>query len=634
MKTKKILALISCFIMTIILMPNHVFAETVEVDTEAKLSEALEAGNSVKLTANIPVGEFTGSKFTIAQGQTITIDLNGYTISGKNSDENVSTSLFTNKGTLTIEDSSSAKTGKMEMSDTEVRLYKWAYGMFVICNTGDLTINGGSLINTGKTDVAYAVDNNSTSYDVKLTINNGTLKGIAAVRAFANSTTKNNDIIINNGHLEGTSTGVWLQQSNGNAQKASLTVNGGVIIGVGYPGVYADINNDKGSEVVSMTFNGGEIRNNSENYGAITFFPRTGSTLANATINLKITDAVVINENSNSSALYFDSTDEFNTDNIIITGGTYSTDVKDFISAEFVSKKIGDNYVVGVEKDVNITASSNGTVTVDKNKAVEGETVTITSTPKTGYEITTLKVVDKDNKEIEVNNNTFTMPNSSVTITAEFSEVTTTTDIPVLDPEEEVEEVVVGATDTETIEEVLLDSLLENEELAEIAKDTSVKVELEIEEIDTEVLDEEVKKEIEKIEEDLTITSYFDITVAVKNANDGSMIDTIAELTEEIELMVSLPEKLQEVKEGYTRKFYIVRVHEGKTDLLEADLSKDGKYLTFKTDKFSTYALAYEDIEEATPPKTGDNVTTYILIGFISVIVFAGLSLYLKKRFN
>lgn len=586
-------------IIVALFMTTNVNAD--EVDTVSKLQDCISVDKSTcTLTDNIDVGEFTGAKFTVDLGKTITIDLNGYTLSGKNSDEKVSTSIITNKGTLIINDSSTTKAGKIEMSDTNVRLYAWAYGMFTINNTGDLTINGGSIINNGKTDVAYAVDNNSTSYNVKLTVNDGTLKGIAAVRAFANSTTKNNDIIINGGHLEGTSAGIWLQQSNANAQKASLVVNDGVIIGGGYPGVYADINNDKGSEVISMTFNGGEIRNNSEKYGAISFLPVSGDTLSNAVINLKITDALVINENANSSALYFDSVDEINTDNIKITGGTYSKDVKEYIATGLVSKKIGDNYVVGKEYEIKLPTVSNGKIELNTTKAIKGEVIEFVITPDDGYELSLFKVEDSAKEILEVSANKFTMPNSDVTITLELVKVTTKTDVPVLDTNEEVEEVVVGVKEDEEVTDVLLDSLTKDTKLQEKIKNTSVNVSVEIDKVDVNELPTETKKAIEEKAGNAKVATYFDISVVVKNAKDNTEIDKISELTKKIELMILLPKELKNTNSDVNRKYFVIREHineEGiaEVEVLEAKLSEDGNYLIFESDSFSTYALAYED---------------------------------------
>ena len=103
---------------------------------------------------------------------------------------------------------------------------------------------------------------------------------------------------------------------------------------------------------------------------------------------------------------------------------------------------------------------------------------------------------------------------------------------------------------------------------------------------------------------------------------DGVEIDRLTTLSNPIALTIVLPTELQEVAEGYTRTYYVVRVHDGKAELLETTLSEDGKSLTFETDKFSTYALTYVDslASEETPttpetpevPQTFDSLFTYV----------------------
>ena len=74
--------------------------------------------------------------------------------------------------------------------------------------------------------------------------------------------------------------------------------------------------------------------------------------------------------------------------------------------------------------------------------------------------------------------------------------------------------------------------------------------------------------------------------------------------------------------------------------------------LTFETDKFSTYALAYTDINstsndsttdisvtttkgiinKSSNPETGDNVIFYVSMLGLSIIGLAGVGLYIKKK--
>ena len=66
---------------------------------------------------------------------------------------------------------------------------------------------------------------------------------------------------------------------------------------------------------------------------------------------------------------------------------------------------------------------SNGTIAADKDEALEGEAVTLTATPATGYHFgrwTVTKVNTPAVETVEVINNTFTMPASDVNVSADF----------------------------------------------------------------------------------------------------------------------------------------------------------------------------------------------------------------------
>ena len=66
---------------------------------------------------------------------------------------------------------------------------------------------------------------------------------------------------------------------------------------------------------------------------------------------------------------------------------------------------------------------SNGTVEVDQIKARENETVILTVTPNTGYDLSSLNVKQGE-MDLAVENNQFTMPAGNVTVTADFKPLT------------------------------------------------------------------------------------------------------------------------------------------------------------------------------------------------------------------
>ena len=131
----------------------------------------------------------------------------------------------------------------------------------------------------------------------------------------------------------------------------------------------------------------------------------------------------------------------------------------------------------------------------------------------------------------------------------------------------------------------------------------------------------EVVKEIKAaIGTEGTVAQYLDLSImiqAVADNGDATNLGTLNELGEKLTFTIAVPADL--VKAG--REFYVVRVHEGEVDKLTVTKNEDETY-SFETDKFSTYALVYEDI--ATPadvsPKTND-----MYMAFIAIIAVFGL---------
>lgn len=77
--------------------------------------------------------------------------------------------------------------------------------------------------------------------------------------------------------------------------------------------------------------------------------------------------------------------------------------------------------------NVNIaTGIEHGTVSADPMQAIEGQAVTLTVNSEQGYELTNLTVEDQSGNNVEVNDNTFVMPNSNVVVNATFDLIPTT----------------------------------------------------------------------------------------------------------------------------------------------------------------------------------------------------------------
>ncbi len=204
------------------------------------LQDAVNAGGKVTLLKDIALAETV----TIAADKNVTLDLAGFVISGADNATG-SFELIANKGTLTIEDSVGG--GKITLTATNDRNWN-AYSAVIANLGGTLTINGGTIEHLGGTDMAYAIDNNSTIGDTILIVNGGEIlsNNYRAVRMFANSTTHTNSVTVNGGTVKGGSstlgnnawsTAIWMQNPGANANKASLTV--GAAAQIGSVNVYA-----------------------------------------------------------------------------------------------------------------------------------------------------------------------------------------------------------------------------------------------------------------------------------------------------------------------------------------------------------------------------------------------------------
>lgn len=181
--------------------------------------------------------------------------------------------------------------------------------------------------------------------------------------------------------------------------------------------------------------------------------------------------------------------------------------------------------------------------------------------------------------------------------------------------------------DMEELNKILMDAI--NNTSINIDK-KDIKIALEIN--DTTVSEETKNNMLSKIKNG-TIANCFDITINVIDKDTDKVIGNITELNNKISLSILMPDDLK-ASEGYFRKYYILREHNGIIDIIEPTLSKDKTTLTFKTDKFSTYALAYEDIKntEIENPDTKDNLKENIILmsTFFSISIIG--IIYLIKR--
>lgn len=130
------------------------------------------------------------------------------------------------------------------------------------------------------------------------------------------------------------------------------------------------------------------------------------------------------------------------------------------------------------------------------------------------------------------------------------------------------------------------------------------------------------------------VAGYYDIDL-FKATSNGLKVEQLTEVEGGVSIKLQLPSTLASVKKGFKRTYYVIRLHDGVTTVLPA-VDNGDRTITFKSDKFSTYTLVYNDseIKKVTNPETSDNALVYFAVATISLAGLAVSGIALKKRFN
>lgn len=289
-------------------------------------------------------------------------------------------------------------------------------------------------------------------------------------------------------------------------------------------------------------------------------------------------------------------------------------------------------YANGTQVTLNTTGTVKGEILVSAAENSTFEDVKTTLTIENVNHEGVLNIQDELKNKVTIKGGTYDDEKIESTITPPKGSEVYKVETPenetkyVIATEKEVENLPYETEDTITTEEL-------KEEIEILKK--------ELEEVNEEELTEEELKEYQEMKKMIQLLEGKTI-ISIHNLFYGSFIDgnyvidsNQSELKEAVEVTLALPEDLAKVKEGYTRKYYVLRSHINENGEIEFDelpaTEKDGK-VTFKTDKFSSYILTYKDVEDAKPAKTYDGSISYILFATVSLIALIAIGGYAKNR--
>ena len=211
------------------------------VDTAEELLDAINKGvANITLDGDIDLGSLAtrataSDVLTVAAGKTITLDLNGKTISYTKECDS-SYAMIENKGTLTINDSKG--NGKISFKDTSAGDPTFGWGSYTLRNEGTLVFENGTIEHLGEQNNATEVKHMICAifqYSGSTTINGGTI----STPTYRSVRLWKGDMTINGGNFNGQ---VWVQAED---NSANLTINGGEFAPCGADGSSIFITNSK-----------------------------------------------------------------------------------------------------------------------------------------------------------------------------------------------------------------------------------------------------------------------------------------------------------------------------------------------------------------------------------------------------
>ena len=634
---KKMLSIVAsmAMVLSLFVLPGSVFAETSDAKVITTGTSNLTEGDYI-LNENV-----TLSSLSFTSGKKINIDLNGKTLT------------LSSNSTIEIKDG--AQVGITNGTIKACNFDKGTQSLFNIQKDSSIMVDNATIDTTGtalfpqgnaasvtvtnsiiKAGV-YAVGTNasgSDNYYVNITLSNS---------KFSAPNSLNNDNCVVMINVPGT---LKMNQCKVIGDRQALVVRSGTVS-------VTDceiVNTGKYSEHDSYL---------DKNWGTGNEFPRAsilvgdrsgGMAYSQADSSLSIYNTIITSEKSDVPAIYAYQQNKnldpysrsitiegMNTlvngsikknDNIVldIHEGKFSEDVTSYINRDTTTiEKSDEGYVVyPTAKGISLDRTS-------ANMQI-GDSLTLKATVEPTESLDTVTWSSSDNTvaTVDTTGKVTAVGAGQAIITAQAGNGTATCEVivykvesdveaPVINTSKPVDEVAVGINDKKSqqyISETLtsiVDNIANNKEVTSVNQVTAenikqainngevVSTEVQVKPVEASQVDAQDKKVIEDyIDEKTNIAQYIDISVIIKAEN--KVIGEVNELNKEVAFIVAIPEDL--MKEG--RTFYVIRVHDGKVEKLDTVENEDGT-LTFKTDKFSTYALAYEDAQESTTTPTTPN---------------------------
>lgn len=321
----------------------------------------------------------------------------------------------------------------------------------------------------------------------------------------------------------------------------------------------------------------------------------------------------------------------------ISTMGSFELDSVEVVTSDNQKVTIKDNKFVMPNKLVRVNAKTTQLYDIlfEANENVEitfttggkevesvkaGAEVKFNYTPKAGYIVKKISLVNLDtNKEIEVKDNTFTMPGASVEVKVTLEKVAS-----IIETSKPI--VVAGGVD-KTVAEDLSKVKVDNSKTGLAESVDLSKLEGVTENDNIEVT---IKTSLTSYDKGKNVLVYDIKPYYSVNGTEKGIISNDA-LTKTVKIELPVPSNVTDTHVKVTHKSGEKVID---TKSYEIKTRGEDKYIVLETNSFSTFELSFYTPASVENPKTGDNIMAYVITLAGSVLIIGGAVVVLKKRFN
>lgn len=321
----------------------------------------------------------------------------------------------------------------------------------------------------------------------------------------------------------------------------------------------------------------------------------------------------------------------------ISTMGSFELDSVEVVTSDNQKITVKDNKFVMPNKLVRVNAKTTQLYDIlfEPNQNVEmtfttggkevesvkaGAEVKFSYTPKAGYIVKKISLVNLDtNKEIEVKDNTFTMPEASVQM-----KVTLEKEANIIETSKPIE--VAGDVD-KTVAEDLSKVKVDNSKTG-LAESVDLSKLEDVTENDN--IEVTIKTSLTSYDKEKNVLVYDIKPYYSVNGTEKGIISNDA-LTKAVKIELPVPSNVTDTHVKVTHKSGDKVID---TKSYEIKTRGEDKYIVLETNSFSTFELSFYTPTSVENPKTGDNIMAYVITLAGSVLIIGGAVVVLKKRFN